>query len=51
MPQKETTNAIIKLKEMGHSDREIISFLTFIETHIPSEEEAKEAIERDTAKD
>lgn len=46
MTQKETTNIIIKLKEMGHTDKEIISFLTFIETHSPSEEEAKQAADK-----
>lgn len=44
MTQKKTTNIIIKLKEMGVSAEEILEFLTFIETHNPSEEEAKASL-------
>ena len=44
MTGKETTNIIIKLSEMGHTNQEINEFLGFIETHIPSEQEAKEAV-------
>ncbi|MBO6148575.1 MAG: hypothetical protein J6O55_04460 [Lachnospiraceae bacterium] len=46
MAQKETTNIIIKLKEKGWTADEIIQFLTFIETHIPSEDEARKALEQ-----
>ena len=35
---------IIRLKKMGYTDKEIIEFLAFVETHTPSEEEAMEAI-------
>lgn len=45
MTQKETTNTIIKLKELGLSGDEIIKFLAFVETHNPSEEEAMQAID------
>ena len=44
MSQKETTN-IIKLKK-GFSSDDILQFLTYIETHTPSEEEAKNAIKK-----
>jgi len=37
-------NIIIRLKEKGWSGDDIIAFLAFIETHNPSEEEAKKAI-------
>lgn len=46
MTQKETTNIIIKLKEKGFSAEEILEILTFIETHSPSEDEAKEALKK-----
>ena len=44
--QKRTTNIIIKLKEKGWSADEIIAFLAYIETHSPSEDEAKRALEQ-----
>ena len=43
MPQKETTNIIIQLKEKGWTGDEIVAFLGFIETHNTSEEELKRA--------
>ena len=46
MTQKETTNIIIKLKAMGVPDHEILEFLTFIETHNPSEDEARETLSK-----
>ena len=46
MTHKETTNIIIKLKEKGWSADEIIAFIAYVSTHIPSEEEAKQAVER-----
>ena len=46
MTGKETTNIIIKLAEMGYNNKEINELLVFIETHNPSEEEAKAAVEK-----
>lgn len=44
MTQKGTTNIIIQLKEKGWTGDEIVAFLGFIETHNPSEEELKKAL-------
>ena len=41
MTQTETTNTIIALRNEGWEFSKISAFLTFIETHKPSEEEAK----------
>ena len=47
MTQKKATNIIIKLKEKGWSSDEILAFIAFIETHTPSEDEARKAIEKE----
>ena len=44
MTQKGTTNIIIQLKGKGWTGDEIVAFLGFIETHNPSEEELKKAL-------
>ena len=46
MTKNETTNLIIKLKEKGFGAEEILEVITFIETHEPSEEEAKAALRK-----
>ena len=43
MPQKETSNVIIGLRKKGWSDTEINDFLLYVETHTPTEEEARES--------
>lgn len=45
MPQREVTNIIIKLREMGYSAEQINAFIVFIETHTPTEEEAQAIFE------
>ncbi|MCR5099214.1 MAG: hypothetical protein K6B14_09730 [Lachnospiraceae bacterium] len=46
MMSKEKTNIIIKLAEMGFTHKQIDELLVFIETHSPSEEEEKAAVEK-----
>lgn len=41
MPQKEATNIIIALENEGWESDKIVNFIKFIETHTPSETEAK----------
>lgn len=41
MTQKESTNIIIALRREGWSGDKINAFIAFIETHSPSEQEAK----------
>ena len=42
MTQKEATNIIIRLRKEGWDDTKINNFIGFIETHTPTEEEARE---------
>ena len=41
MTSKETTNIILKLTQEGWDANKINEFIVFIETHKPSEDEAK----------
>ena len=45
MTNKEAANIIIKLREEGWDGDKINAFILFIETHSPTEEEAKNALE------
>ncbi len=45
MAEKEASNIIIKLKQEGWSDQKINAFILFVETHTPTEEEARKIIE------
>ena len=51
MTSKEVTNIIIRLAEMGFSNKEINAFIGFIETHNHSEEEVNAAINKAAEKD
>ena len=42
MTQSEATNIIIALQNEGWADDKITAFIKFIETHHPSEEEARD---------
>ena len=44
MTQYETTNIIIKLKEKGFTNDEVLDVIAFAATHRPSEEEVKAAL-------
>ena len=39
MTNKESTNMIIRLTQMGHTSKEITEFIAFVSTHNPSEDE------------
>ena len=41
MTNKETSNIILRLREIGWTDTEINDFILFIETHNPTESEVK----------
>ena len=43
MTAKEVSNIIIRLRQKGWSEEEINDFFVFVETHIPTEEEAEKA--------
>ncbi|MBR6222270.1 MAG: hypothetical protein IKQ71_02400 [Lachnospiraceae bacterium] len=43
MTNKEATNIIIKLRELGLTDDQITDFIVFIETNTPTAEQAEKA--------
>ncbi|MCR5099111.1 MAG: hypothetical protein K6B14_09210 [Lachnospiraceae bacterium] len=46
MPKNEASNIIIKLKQEGWDDAKINAFILYIQTHTPTEEEARTIIEQ-----
>ena len=50
MTNTETSNIILRLREIGWSDTDINDFILFIETHTPTENEVKNSKPNNDAK-